>query len=199
MKKILCVIVSLNCSHLAQHWAVIITCDVLEESWLGQCEPQELHTSPVPTLQPQVTLPGQCFPLSSAAASLHQKMCVSPRVQGKQPGLQKQVQNGEIAWQLFTAGVLLSVQNNKSERYGAKSTLLSINCYIIALEVIWPFIFNLICIDGQLEVGGCKWNAISCKSPSSVLPGLTESSCYLLHFSSTRSEILAMLNYTYNH
>lgn len=42
--------------------------------------------------------------------------------------------------------------------------LLSINFCIMTLEVIWPFIFNLICIDGQLEVGGCEWNAISCKS-----------------------------------
>lgn len=40
--------------------------------------------------------------------------------------------------------------------------LLSINFCIMTLEVIWPFIFNLICIDGQLEVGGCEWNAISC-------------------------------------
>lgn len=47
--------------------------------------------------------------------------------------------------------------------------LVSIHFCTMALKIIWPFIFNLICIDGQLELGGCERSAISCKSLDYVL------------------------------
>lgn len=47
--------------------------------------------------------------------------------------------------------------------------LVSIHLCIMTLKIIWPFIFNLICIDRQLELGGYERSAISCKSLDYVL------------------------------